>query len=98
MLLSIALLAVAQGADTSLREKLIAMQRAWGSEMGSKGAALFLKEVSRNTADGHAVIRYRMFTSGLPEDAVYSLLTWQLGGLPQTVLTGITLDKKESSL
>ena len=63
--------------------------------MSSKGATLSLKEVSRNTADGHAVIRYRMFTSGLPEDAVYSLLMyWQLGGLPQTVLTGITLDEK----
>jgi hypothetical protein len=33
-----------------------------------------------------------MITSGLPKDKTYSLLMWQLGGQPQGVMSGITID------
>jgi hypothetical protein len=95
---SMALIPPASGADESQVDqnvrKLVAMQRAWGSAtMNSAGAALALKEVSRGTLNGHTVVKYRMQASGLPTDKVYSLVLWQIGGQPQTSLSGITLDE-----
>lgn len=93
----VTLVPLARGADESqvnqTVEKLVAMQRAWGSKMNSAGATLALKETSRTMANGHTVVRYRMLTSGLPADKVYSLIMWQLGGQPQTNLAGVTIDE-----
>ena len=93
MILSIVamvLLASAQGLDSV--QKLVAMQSAWGPKANSTGAVLTLVEGSRTTAEGHGVVRYRMVTSSLSKDKTYSLLMWQLGGQPQAVMSGITID------
>jgi hypothetical protein len=68
------------------------MQRAWGLKTNSAGAMLTLAEESRSTANGHAVVRYRMNATGLPNDKTYSLVMWQLGGQPQGVMSGVTID------
>lgn len=78
-------------AEADLRQ-LVARQQAWGPKASSAGATLTLAEGSRSATNGHTTIRYRMNTSGLPKDKIYSLVMWQLGGQPQAVMNGITLD------
>jgi hypothetical protein len=79
-------------------ERLVAMQRAWGIKMNTPGASLDLKELSRGTANGHTLIKYRMLASGLPLDKVYSLVVWQTGGQPQTSLSGVTVDESGTAI
>jgi hypothetical protein len=88
--LALRLAASAQGLDSV--QQLISMQRAWSPKTNSAGATLTLIEGSRTTADGHSVVRYRMMASGLPRDKTYSLVMWQLGGQPQGVMSGVTID------
>jgi hypothetical protein len=90
MTLMAALPARTQGLDSV--QQLVRMQSAWGPKANSAGAALTLTERSRGTVDGHAVVRYRMTASGLPKDKKYSLLIWPLGGQPQGVMSGVTID------
>lgn len=85
--------ASAQALEASVQQ-LVAMQRAWGPKTNSAAATLTLTEGSRSTAQGHALVRYRMMTSGLPKDQKYSLLMWQTGGQPQGVMNGVTIDAK----
>ncbi len=89
-ILAAPLAASAQGLDSV--QQLVSMQRAWGPKTSSAGATLTLTEASRTTANGHAVVSYRMMTSGLPKDKTYSLVMWQLGGQPQGVMAGVTID------
>jgi hypothetical protein len=79
-------------------EELVKLQRSWGSKMNSTGATLSLKEVSRRTSGGNAVVRYRMMALGLPVDKVYSLVMWQLGGQPENILEGVTIDETGSAI
>ncbi len=72
-------------------QKLVSMQRAWGSKMNSTGAMLALREGSRTQTDGHTIVRYRMITSGLPKDKTYSIMMWQLNAQPQVTLSGVTI-------
>jgi hypothetical protein len=92
------LAASAQAPGPDSVQQLVAMQRAWGPKANSAGAMLTLMEGSRATADGHAVVRYRMITTGLPKDKAYSLLMWQLGGQPQGVVSGITIDSAQTAI
>jgi hypothetical protein len=85
-----------QGLDSV--QQLVKAQSAWGPKANSSGAALSLTETSRATADGYAVVRYRMTTSGLPMDKKYSLLMWPLGGQPQEVMSGITIDSAGTAI
>jgi hypothetical protein len=98
----ITLTPLARGADEAQADqavgKLVAAQRAWGSKMDSAGATLALKETSRSATGGHTVVRYRMVTSGLPRDKVYSLVMWQLGAQLQTSLTGITINETGTAI
>jgi hypothetical protein len=82
----------AQGPAPDSVQQLVATQRAWGPKINSAGAMLRLTEELRAMADGHAVVRYRMSTSGLPKDKIYAIVMWQLGGQPQSVMSGVTLD------
>lgn len=59
----------------------------WGEKFNSDGARLVLKELGRNRANGQTVITYRMFSSGLPKDAEYTLWTRVGSGDPQGVAT-----------
>ena len=64
--LSSVLASSAQESGAESVQQLVAMQRAWGARTNSPGATLTLTEGSRSTAQGHALVRYRMMTSGLP--------------------------------
>ena len=86
------MLALAQAPEPGSLQQIVAMQRAWGPKTNSAGATLTLTEGSRTTSNGRAVVRYRMITSGLPKGQTYSLVMWQLGGQPQGILNGVTLD------
>jgi len=79
-------------------QQLVAMQRAWGPRTNSAGAMLTLTEGSRAAADGHAIVRYRLTTSGLPKDKIYSLVMWQLGGQPQGLMSGVTIDSTGTAI
>ena len=96
--LSVTPAASAQGPGPGSVEQLVSMQRAWSPRTNSAGAMLTLTEGSRTTADGHALVRYRMTTSGLPKDKTYSLLMWQLGGQPQGVMSGVTIDASGTAI
>jgi hypothetical protein len=90
------LAASAQGLNSV--QQLVAMQHAWGPKANSAGVSLTLTERSRTTTEGHTVVRYRMMTSGLAKDKTYSLLMWQLGGEPQAVMSGITIDANGTAI
>jgi hypothetical protein len=90
--LSMTLAGLGQGPGPDSVQQLVAMQRAWGPKTNSIGAMLTLMEGARNIVQGHATVSYRMSTSGLPKDRTYSLLMWQLGGQPQGVMSGVTID------
>jgi hypothetical protein len=47
--------------------------------MNSRGAALKLKEIARGTLKGSTVVKYRLLTSGLPRDKIYSLVNVAVG-------------------
>jgi hypothetical protein len=87
-----ALAASAQAPGPDSVQQLVAMQGAWGPKTNSAGATLTLMEGSRSAVEGHALVRYRMMTSGLPKDKRYSLLLWQTGGQPQAIMNGVTID------
>ena len=100
MILIFTVLAVAAGWPQSIDsvQQLVAMQRAWSPKTNSVGATLTLTEGSRSTANGHALLSYRMMTSGLPNGKTYSLVMWQTGGQPQGVMDGVTIDASGTAI
>jgi hypothetical protein len=76
-----------------LIDKTVAMHRAWGPKTSSPGTTLMLQESSRGHAGDHTVVKYRVVTSGLPSEKIYSLVAWPLDGQPRQVLTGIMLNE-----
>ncbi len=70
--------------------QLFKMHEAWGPGLNSPNAAMTLKEISRSGQ----TIRYRIFASGLPREAVYTLVNWPVTfRSPVQALSGVTLDK-----
>ncbi len=57
----------------------------WTKAANSPGSALTLKETGRNGVNGHTVVSYRLFASGLPKGQHFTLWTWNLGSAPQAV-------------
>lgn len=51
----------------------------WTKMAGTPGAAVTFKELGRNRADGHSMVTYNIFVTGLPKDKQYTLWVWQLG-------------------
>jgi hypothetical protein len=91
------MIALAQGGVTKssvLAEKIAAMHRAWGPKASSPGTTLRFEESARAEVGGHKVIKYRLITSGLPSEKLYSLMTWPLDGQPSKALTGVAIDDK----
>lgn len=79
---------------SALVERVAAMHRAWGPKASSSGTSLLLQEFSRVQAEGHTVVRYRVITSGLSSQKLYSLVVWPLDGQPTEVLAGIAINDK----
>jgi hypothetical protein len=96
--LSMTLGGSAQGPGPDSVQQLIAMQRAWGPKTNSTGAMLTLMEAARATVQGHATVSYQMVTSGLPKEKTYSLVMWQIGGQPQGVMGGVTVDASGTAI
>ena len=71
---------------------LASIQKNWGPTMNSPGAAITLKEMSRQNMNGPTGITYRLFATGMPKDKLYSLVTVSFDLRPVTNLQGITLD------
>jgi hypothetical protein len=57
----------------------------WQKKANSQGAGLDLKEVGRERVEGHTVVTYRLFASGLPKERHYTLWSWNLGSAPQAI-------------
>jgi len=89
----------AAGQDSDLLAKakqeaghLALIQKNWGQKMGSVGATMTLKEVSRESVNGATGIKYHIFVTGMPKDKLYSLVAVSFDLRPVTYLQGITLD------
>ncbi|MHB8486558.1 MAG: hypothetical protein ACYDCM_12660 [Candidatus Acidiferrales bacterium] len=72
--------------------RLANIQRNWGLKMNSPGASVTTKETSRKSTGQQTVVFYRVFTSGMPKDKVYSLIVTPFNLQPMTAANGITLD------
>ncbi|HKV28915.1 MAG TPA: hypothetical protein VJN90_11655 [Candidatus Acidoferrales bacterium] len=61
--------------------------------MNSSGASVTLRETSRKSTGSQTVVFYRIMTSGMPKDQVYSLTVTPFNLQPMTAMVGITLDE-----
>jgi hypothetical protein len=69
--------------------RLVRLYEAWGPKANTAGASLVIKEASRSGQ----TFRFRLIASGVPKDAVYSIVTWPVTVRQPTVaLTGVTLN------
>ncbi|HZW95916.1 MAG TPA: hypothetical protein VFF64_23420 [Candidatus Eremiobacteraceae bacterium] len=57
----------------------------WTKGASSPGSILTLKETGRNVINGHTIVSYRIFASGLPKGQHFTLWTWNLGSEPSAV-------------
>lgn len=87
----------AQDSDLLVKAKqeasrLASIQINWGQKMDSPDAGMTLKEISRQNANGTMGVKYRIFTTGMPKDKLYSIISVSFDLLPVTNLQGVTLD------
>lgn len=73
--------------------RLANIQRNWGAKMNSPGASISLKETSRKSTGRQTVVFYRIMTSGMPKEELYSLVLTSFDLQPKSVLEGISLDE-----
>lgn len=57
----------------------------WGEKFNSTGASLILKESGRSRINGHTVVTYNAFASGLPKGKDYKLWGKLVASNPQTI-------------
>ena len=55
-------------------EQVFRLHEAWGPGASSRGAALSMREISRNGQ----MFLYRMYAVGLPQEDRYSFFTWPI--------------------
>jgi hypothetical protein len=79
--------------QASYLQKVSKMQMAWGAPMSTPGSTLELRETGRERTDDRMIVAYRIYGHGLPTDQAYTLVRWPLNGLPETVLSGVTLSQ-----
>lgn len=72
--------------------RLARIQMNWGAKMNSPGASVSLKETSRKSTGRQTVVFYRIFTSGMPKDKTYSLVTTPFNLQSMVATNGVTLD------
>jgi hypothetical protein len=81
--------------DTSVASRvarLANVQKNWGPKMNTPGAAITLKETHRERTQSGTAVYYRLFGSGLENDAVYTLFSTSLGLATAPALEGVTFD------
>ena len=70
-------------------DNLVRMHEAWGPQASTPNTSLAIKEFTRSGQ----VIKLRLIATGIPKDAVYSLLTWPATQkVPSEALKGVTVD------
>jgi hypothetical protein len=57
----------------------------WRKLQNSPGSTLTAKETGRTSVNGHTVVSYRLFASGLPKGPHFTLWAWNVGSEPQAV-------------
>ncbi len=73
--------------------KLSNLQRNFGkSSTNSPGVQLSLKEISRSRTTDRTLVKYELFTTGLPKNLTYTLFQVQIDGQTFKVMDGVTLD------
>lgn len=72
--------------------KLANLQKNFGKSMNSPGVDVVLKEVSRARSSDRTLVKYELYTTGLPNDQVYTLFQVQINGSVLKLLEGVTLD------
>lgn len=69
---------------------LLNAHQAWGKKLTSPGASIRAKEVER---EGN-LVKYHLFVSGLPSDALYTVLTWPVTQpKPLRSIQGVSIGK-----
>jgi hypothetical protein len=74
-----------------IARKLVGQQHAWDEAAAAGTAKLIFKEKSRKKTEQGTLITYDIFTTGLPADRHYTLMTWPLNRTIAPVRGGITL-------
>jgi hypothetical protein len=64
-------------------------QNGWGEQFNTANSKLVLKETGRSRSNGHTVVTYNLFASGLPLDVEYTLWTRLVGNKPQVAADAI---------
>lgn len=71
-------------------QALLRKHEAWSTSFSSRGASVRVQEIGR---DG-SVVRYNLYVSGLPDDRVYSVVSWPINQAePTTLMEGVSLGK-----
>lgn len=68
------------------------IQMNWGLKMSSPGVSVVVKETARKSTGQQTVVFYRIFTSGMPKDKTYSLVTTPFNLQSMVATNGVTLD------
>ena len=64
----------------------------WGSKYATPGVMLTVSELRRDTKGGKTIVVYKLTTSGLPQDKVYTLWSKELGREAEAPWSGLRLD------
>jgi hypothetical protein len=73
--------------------RLSNLERAiWTGSMNSPGVKLSLKEVSRSRTTDRTLVKYELYSTGLPKNVTYTLVEIKVSGKVVQSMTGVTLD------
>src|SRR5579863_10350998 len=73
-------------------EQLAKIQKNFGKSMTSPGVELSLKEIGRSQAGDRTLVKYGLYATGVPKNAMYTLFQVQIDGSLIKNLEGVTLD------
>lgn len=64
----------------------------WTHSMNSPGAELSLKEINRWRIADRTLVKYELYSTGLPKNVTYTLIDIKISGKVVQSMTGVTLD------
>jgi len=74
----------------SLSQALVKQHEGWSNKISTPGASIRVKETGREGSQA----RYSFYVSGLPNDRVYSVVSWPINQAhPVTVMEGVSIGK-----
>jgi hypothetical protein len=73
-----------------LSQALVKAHVAWKTKLSSSGASVHVKEVARQGSK----VQYHLYVSGLPTDALYTVISWPVTqAKPSPIMEGVSLGK-----